>query len=104
VPAINAPAAVDAARACLVNLQQGRVDRSTLGDDYSAFLTPQLVQQAHASLGALGPITNVEVSDTRERGGMEVAQIHFKAGKQVAGALMYRTPDGKIQEILFQRE
>jgi D-alanyl-D-alanine carboxypeptidase len=104
VPVITGPPAAQAARTFLVNLEQGRVDRSTLGDDYSAFLTPQLLDQARASLGALGPISDVEVSDTRERGGMEVALIHFKAGKQAAGALMYRTPDGKIQEILFQRE
>jgi hypothetical protein len=77
------------------------VDRSTLGDDYSAFLTPQLVAGAHNSLG---PISKVEVDNTAERGGMEVAVIHFNSGKQPAGALMYRTPDGKIQEVLFQRQ
>ncbi len=104
VPAIKGPPAVDAARTFLVALAQGKVDRSTLGDDYSAFLTPELVAGAHASLSALGPITNVEVSRTAERGGMEVALIQFKAGKQPAGALMYRTPDGKIQEVLFQRQ
>ena len=101
VPAINGPSARDAARTFLVGLQSGRVDRSTLGDDYSAFLTPQLVAGAHNSLG---PISNVEVDNTAERGGMEVAVIHFNSGKQPAGALMYRTPDGKIQEVLFQRQ
>jgi hypothetical protein len=54
-------------------------------------------------LTALGPITGVEVMHTSERGGMEVASIRFKAGQQGARALMYRTPDGKIQEFLFQR-
>jgi D-alanyl-D-alanine carboxypeptidase len=104
VPTIHGPAAVDAARTFLVALQQGKVDRSTLGDDYSAFLSPELVAGAHASLTALGPITDVTVAETAERGGMEVAEVRFKAGKQAAGALMYRTPDGKIQEVLFQRQ
>jgi D-alanyl-D-alanine carboxypeptidase len=104
VPTIKGPGAVDAARTFLVALEQGRVDRATLGDDYSAFLTPDMVASAHASLSALGPITNVEVTQTVERGGMEVAVVRFKAGQQAAGALMYRTPDGKIQEVLFQRE
>jgi CubicO group peptidase (beta-lactamase class C family) len=101
IPKINGPAAVDAARTFLVGLQAGRVDRSTLGDDYSAFLTPQLIQGATKSLG---PISDVQVTNRGERGGMEVAQIRFKTGRQAAGALMYRTPDGKIQEVLFQRE
>jgi D-alanyl-D-alanine carboxypeptidase len=104
VPAIKGPPAVDAARTFLVALQQGKVDRATLGDDYSAFLTPELITSAHASLTALGPVTNVTVEQTRERGGMEVAVVRFKAGQQPEGALMYRTPDGKIQEVLFQRE
>ena len=34
---------------------------------------------------------------------MKVASVRFKAGQQPARALMYRTPDGKIQECLFQR-
>jgi D-alanyl-D-alanine carboxypeptidase len=103
VPAVSGASAVVAARGFLAGLQQGRVDRSTLGDDYSAFLTPELVAAARASLGALGPITAVEVLRTAERGGMEVTSVRFKAGQQAARALMYRTPDGKIQEFLFQR-
>jgi hypothetical protein len=101
VPAIQGASAIDAARTFLVGLQAGHVDRSTLGDDYSAFLTPQLIGGATKSLGA---ISDVEIVNTGERGGMEVAQVRFKTGKQTAGALMYRTPDGKIQEVLFQRE
>jgi D-alanyl-D-alanine carboxypeptidase len=101
IPAIQGPTAVDAARTFLVSLQQGHVDRSTLGDDYSAFLTPELIAAAQKSLG---PITEVEVVRASERGGMEVAQLRFKTGRETAGALMYRTPDGKIQEVLFQRE
>jgi D-alanyl-D-alanine carboxypeptidase len=101
IPTINGPSAVDAARTFLVGLQAGRVDRSTLGDDYSAFLTPQLIASATKSLG---PVSDVEVLHRGERGGMEVAQIRFKTGRQTAGALMYRSPDGKIQEVLFQRE
>lgn len=101
IPTINGPPAVDAARTFLVGLQAGKVDRSTLGDDYNAFLTPQLIQGATKSLG---PISGVEVLNRGERGGMEVSQIRFKTGRETAGALMYRTPDGKIQEVLFQRE
>jgi D-alanyl-D-alanine carboxypeptidase len=101
VPAIQGPPAVDAARTFLTALQQGRVDRSTLSDDYNAYLTPALVAGAHTSLR---PVSAVEVTHTSERGGMEVAQIKFKTGSDVERAVMYRSPDGKIQEVLFQRE
>jgi CubicO group peptidase (beta-lactamase class C family) len=104
VPTINGPGAEDAARTFLTGLAHGHVDRSTLGDDYSAFLTPALITQAQHSLGALGPITHIEVHSRSERGGMEVADVRFQAGAHPARALMYRTPDGKIQEFLFSRE
>jgi D-alanyl-D-alanine carboxypeptidase len=103
VPAINGPPAADAARTFLVALEQGKVDRTTLSDDYNAFLTNELVAGARVSLSALGPITDVTVAASAERGGMEVAAIRFKAGGHPARGLMYRTPDGKIQEFLFQR-
>jgi D-alanyl-D-alanine carboxypeptidase len=103
VPTVAGPTAVQAAQTFMTGLEQGRVDRSTLGDDYNAFLTPELAAAGRTSLSALGPISDVEVVHTAERGGMEVAAIRFKAGRQTARALMYRTPDGKIQEFLFQR-
>ena len=101
VPTVTTgPTAQVAAQTFLTGLQQGHVDRATLGDDYSAFLTPELVAQAHKSLQ---PISGVQVCRLSERGGMEVASIRFKMGSATGGALMYRTPDGKIQEVLFQR-
>lgn len=101
VPTIQGPPAVAAARTFLISLQQGHVDRSTLSDDYNVFLTPALIAGAHTSLR---PISAVEVTNTAERGGMEVAAIKFKTGSDVERAVMYRSPDGKIQEVLFQRE
>ena len=103
VPAIKGPTALVAARTFLAGMEQGKVDRGTLGDDFSDFLTAQLLTAGRASLAALGPISDVAVDNTGERGGMEVATIGFKAGSQRAGALMYRSPDGKIQEFLFLR-
>ena len=59
---------------------------------------------AHASLGRLGKISDLRVEATVERGGMEVAILHFKVGQTAAQGYMYRTPDGKIQELLIARE
>ena len=101
VPAIHGPPALLAATAFLQVLQSGRVDRALLGDDYSAFLTEPRLANARRTL--TGRISEVQVIGTSERGGMEKAELRFKVGAQTAAALMYRTPDGKIQEFLIYR-
>lgn len=104
VPAVAAAAPVDAARKFLQGLQAGTVDRSTLGADFDAFLTPDMLRRAQRSLSGVGPIDNVQVVGIYERGGMQVAVIRFQVGSENARALMYRTPDGTIQELLIFRE
>jgi CubicO group peptidase (beta-lactamase class C family) len=104
VPAVQGAPALAAAKVFLSGLQKGTVDRSTLGSDFDAYLTPALLAGARTTLKEMGPVTGVEVRQTVERGGMEVAILRFKIGNQDAQALMYRTPDGKIQEFLMSRE
>jgi D-alanyl-D-alanine carboxypeptidase len=103
VPKIAGLGALEAAKAYLSQLATGKVDRSTLSDDFSAHLTPEREQAAAASLSRLGPITDVEVVGGSERGGMEVVGLRFQVGKVPASGSMYRTPDGKIQQVLFGR-
>jgi CubicO group peptidase (beta-lactamase class C family) len=103
VPTIAGLSAVDAAKKFLTELEQGRVDRSTLSGDFDAYLTAEKVATAQKSLNALGPISNIRVSGLRERGGMEVAIVQFNVGTTAAQGLMYRTPDGKLEEFLFSR-
>ena len=94
----GAPAAVTAA-ALITELQKGQVDRSFLADDFSAHLTAERLAGAKKTLA--GRISEVQVVGTAERGGMEVADLRFKVGARSAAALLYRTPDGKIQEFLI---
>ena len=101
VPTIQGPAALAAATAFLAKFQKGQVDRATLGDDFSAYLTADRLATARRSLA--GRLTDIAVGGTSERGGMEVAGVTFKVGGRSAAALMYRTPDGKIQEFLVYR-
>ena len=104
VPTISGPPAVDAATTYLSQLTAGKVDRSTLSADFDAHLTPALEAAAAASLTALGGISNVEVIRIAERGGMEVAILRLLVGKTLASGSMYRTPDGRIQQVLIRRE
>jgi D-alanyl-D-alanine carboxypeptidase len=82
-------------------LQRGQVDRSTLGEEYSAFLTPARIASAARSLAPLGEIKKSEVLSRWERGGMEVAAVRLSfATPRTVTTLMYRTPDGAIQQYL----
>ena len=69
----------------------------------SAFLTPARLAVMSASLVAAGEVTDVDADVVGERGGMEVSTLTFLAGTTKVGTLMYRTPDGKVQEFLFSR-
>ncbi|HEU4997142.1 MAG TPA: serine hydrolase domain-containing protein [Gemmatimonadaceae bacterium] len=103
VPAVKGLSALDAAKKFLSELEQGTVDRSTISADFDAFLTPEKVTAAQQALKALGPVSRVRIAGLRERGGMEVAIVQFDVGTTSAQGLMYRTPDGKIEEFLFSR-
>jgi D-alanyl-D-alanine carboxypeptidase len=103
VPKVSGLAAVDAAKKFLADLEQGRVDRSTISPDFDAYLTAEKVAAAQRALNAMGAIANVRVAGVGERGGMEVATVLFNVGSTAAVGLMYRTPDGKIEEFLFSR-
>ena len=104
VPKVAGLSALDAAKAYLAQLAAGKVDRTTLGDDFRAHLTPELEKAAAASLVKLGDITNVQVVGRAERGGMEVARLRLMVGKVAVSGSMYRTPDGKIQQVLISRQ
>jgi D-alanyl-D-alanine carboxypeptidase len=103
VPPVAGATALDAAKKFLSELEQGRVDRSTISADFDAYLTPEKIAAAQRSLNALGPISDIRVAGVGERGGMEVATIQFTVGSTKASGLMYRTPDGKLEEFLFAR-
>ena len=100
IPAVQGLPAREAAAALLRQLREGKVDRDTLGEEYDAWLTPERVASAFPQKGE---VSELEVVDRYERGGMEVAKLRFRVGNVPAEALLYRTPDGKIQELLFYR-
>ncbi len=103
LPTIAGPSALDAARTFLNQVEKGKVDRSTLGDDFNALLTDEHLARDRASLAANGAISDVVVRNRVERGGMEVAIVEYMVGKTPARSAMYRTPDGKIQQFLINR-
>lgn len=103
-PRIAGPAALEAARDFLGRMQRGTLDHTRLGAEFSHFLTPEKVSGAAARLKPLGSPVKSELANTSERGGMEVSVTRFTFKDCTLRALMYRTPDGKIQEYLVVKE
>jgi len=102
-PTVSGPPAREVALDLLAQIRRGEVDRALLGDEYSAFLTPARLAVMSRSLVAAGEVSDVQAGAIRERGGMEVSSLALKVGTIAASTLMYRTPDGKVQEFLFSR-
>jgi CubicO group peptidase (beta-lactamase class C family)/dienelactone hydrolase len=103
VPKIDGPAPKDAAVEFLHEMQSGKLDRKKLGDEFSFFLNDERVKSAAPRLKALGEPEKVEVKSIDERGGMEVASIDLTFKSAKLHGLLCRTPDGKIQQLLFRR-
>ena len=102
VPKINGPAAAMAAKDFFLRLQTLKIDRAQLGGEFSIFLDDEKLKGASARLKPYGKPVKVEVFSTGERGGMEVTKTRFTFKKGILNALMYRTPDGVIQEFLLR--
>src|SRR5215471_437644 len=104
VPTVRGPAAGKVARELLKQLQAGEIDRSRLGEDYNHFLTREKLRGAATRLKPLGEPANVEIESRYERGGMEVATLRFTFKSIVLRGSLYRTPDGKVQQFLVDRQ
>jgi hypothetical protein len=102
VPEVTGPDAGQAAMDFLRSLQVGRIDRSRLGEEFNEFLSAEKVRNAAIRLKELGEPLRGEIQDRSERGGMEVANVRLVCKEGTLLALIYRTPDGRIQECLLR--
>jgi D-alanyl-D-alanine carboxypeptidase len=100
IPAIPTPAA-EAARALVLQLQRGRVDRAALGEDLSEYLDERRVAAASPKLRALGE-PRVTLVSRAERGGMEVTHLSIAFPKRTVSATMFRDASGKIRQLIMQ--
>jgi D-alanyl-D-alanine carboxypeptidase len=103
IPKVAGPPPRDAALDFFRQMQAGELDRSKLGEEFSVYLTDDRVKAASPRLKALGEPTKAEVLSTSERGGMEVASIRLTFKSAVLRGLLYRSTDGKIQQLLFEK-
>jgi CubicO group peptidase (beta-lactamase class C family) len=103
VPKVAGASAKDAALEFFHQMQAGKLDRSKLGEEFSIYLTDERIQEAAPKLKALGEPTKVEAASPRERGGLEVSNIRLTFPSMTLGGLLYRSPDGKIEQLLFNK-
>ncbi len=102
-PKIAGAPAMEVALDLLRQIRSGAVNRSMLADEYSAFLTPQRLAAMSKSLQDAGEISQVQTGSIGERGGLEVSTLRMLAGTTPISTLMYRAPDGTVEEFLFSR-
>jgi D-alanyl-D-alanine carboxypeptidase len=103
IPHVKGPEPGETAASLFKALQSGTLDRAGLGDEYSVFVTGEKAQAASRSLKPLGAPTGASVRSVGERGGMEVSSVRLTFASGALDALMYRSPDGKVQEYLLFR-
>jgi hypothetical protein len=102
-PKVNGPSIKEAGLALLKELQSGHLNRAKLGAEFSLFMTDSKVSDAARRLAPLGDPTSTEVEGPFERGGMEVSRLHWSFGGTKIEGLMYRSPDGIVQELLISK-
>jgi D-alanyl-D-alanine carboxypeptidase len=104
IPKIRGLSAKEAALDFLHQMQSGNVNRANLGEEFNWYLNDERVAAGGGRLKALGEPEKIEVLAASERGGMEVARVRFTFKDVVVTGSLYRTPDGKIQQLLFYKE
>ena len=67
------------------------------------FVTDDKVRAASRALKPFGATTGISVKSVGERGGMEVSSVRLRFASGTLDGLMYRSPDGKVQEYLLFR-
>jgi hypothetical protein len=104
IPKIKGPPPNEACLAFLHQVQEGELDRDQLGEEFSVYMNEERLKAAKERLKPLGDPQKIEVRGVSERGGMQVAQVRLVFKDTVLVGLLYRSPDGKIQQMLFSKE
>lgn len=104
VPEVKGLAAAAAAKTTFLGLQEGKVNRGTLSEEFNHFLSEEKIAAAARRLRRFGPPQKIDVLSSNERGGMEVttSRLIFQQGE--LRALMYRRPDGLIEQFFVSEE
>jgi D-alanyl-D-alanine carboxypeptidase len=104
VPAVSGPSASETAKAIFAQLQKGQVNREQFSAEFNDYLTNEKVIGASKRLKQYGTPTKVDVINSSERGGMEVTTTRLVFSSGELRVLMYRMPNGKVEQFFVSRE
>ncbi len=97
----GALAALERARRLFNGLQKGKVEKSLLTPEATAYFAPRAVADFADSLKSLGTPESFTQSGHSERGGMTERSFSIKAGGKTMSLETYTTPDGKFAQYMI---
>jgi CubicO group peptidase (beta-lactamase class C family) len=92
------------AKAILVGLQKGQIDRALLTDNANAYFDKQCLDDLASSLGPLGFPAEFELVSEGLRGGMTAHRYRAKFKEKVLEVSTYAMPDGKLEQYIVSAE
>ncbi len=98
----DAAPALQQARHIFEGLLEGKIDRSLLTANCDAFFTPQVLEDAAASLKAQGPLVSLKQTSVELRGGMTYRHFQLKFRERTLHLSTLTMPDGKLEQYLIQ--
>jgi len=104
IPKVAGVAAADVVKKVFVQIQNGSVDRSQFGDEFNLYLSDERLAGTAKRLKPLGKPKTVEVTRVRERGGMEVTTTSLGFENRTLEILMYRVPEGRIEQFFIDEK
>jgi CubicO group peptidase (beta-lactamase class C family) len=86
------------ARSIFAGLQEGKIDRSLLTSNASAYFSDQALKDFASSLGPLGAPIGFVQTGTQKRGGMVLRVYRATFPNRALRVWTYETPDGKLEQ------
>ena len=98
----QAERALKQARQIFDGLLEGRIDRALLTPDADAYFTRQVLEDASASLKALGPVESLRQTSVELRGGMTYRHFEIRFKDKSLHLSTLSMPEGKLEQYLIQ--
>jgi hypothetical protein len=98
----QAEQALQQARQICDGLREGRIDRGLLTSNADAFFTRQVLEDASASLKALGPPESLQQTAVELRGGMTYRHFEIKFKDKSLRLSTLTVAGGKLEQYLIQ--
>ena len=104
LPNVQGVSSLKAVEAVFAEMQSGKLNRAKFAEEFNIFLSDEKAAGAAKRLKPYGKPTKYETVSINERGGMEVSVTRLTVKGGPLRVLMYRKPDGIIEQFFVSRE